>query len=1649
MKKIEILVVIFIIGLVNLCAQGEGEYYVKMHAKVRGKHHHNKCENFFQITANTSSNSQIWSWYEGISRPQNEEKNFYKSLRYSASKQISKLNLKSRRQHKSWGSCSTDDKGDDDFNFQVNQQVATKKIPIKGWTYDINIEIYPYDIRIVSSNPTSPKDKNIFSTDDNIILSASSDFHQSVYEWEYTLESGIYESDWKLLPNKFQGISSISISGRDLFGDKAVETMLPHKNIKFRIKCKTELQHTPISLDIMLSAPHIVGMPDFTAPSCNGYTDGMIQIDLDRDLVDDEELRCYYGNDRSIKLRKGDLVRNQSKNVYTFSIENIGVIDGQAAKISFLGFYKGQDSNVFIGGKDHVRTVPTNQPASLNFSFTQDDVQCYGYHQGAVKLNVTGGNIKDKQYFLHWAKGDEAYSGDSIPFAKGDNDFIMDRLEAEKYRFFVTDYKGCFSKTKDTPTKEKSEQEVTITQPKLPVTIVVKDSISPSGYGLNNGRVSVSVTHGFYENDVNKTYEVLWTKNGDEVLRENVPEGGRSSLSKAYAGTYKLNIRTNSTGCDTTFYYTLSQPDSLIVDITQTAAILCNGNTNATLLAKVKGGVLDENKGYRYAWHKMDGNDKLLESGLSETATLANVGVGKYQVKVTDNSNPANTTVQTILVSQPDSVTFSVDAPVHVTCNGMSNGSITIKAKGGVKRYQARYKIEGEQAVDQIIPFEPEAEELTIAGLKAGAYIVSLTDGNSCIGHIDMESTVKVIITQPEAIKINTATADPTGFGLSNGNITYRISGGTFIEANTPSYNVELIDSLNHIVPFTTAVDGQSLVVKAVDLPKGRYTITVKDGNFATGEQTGCSYSETHILTEPRLLTVKLNITSTVDCHGFNTGILQAVADGGHRHSNTEHQDYMYEWVKIDGQTETILTQFTTAIATDLVAGIYKVKVTDYITPANTAFAQIEIKQPPLLVTTPTLRKVSCFGGNDGFIHIAVEGGVGNYKLFCKQHGVDKAFAEYAIDADQKTFKLDRLIAGKYEIYIQDGNGCYAKLMDEDTKVIEITQPRKALEIVKMSKIEPSGFGLANGSITLSINGGTPNPDNSYNLTWKNKKGDVVLTTTQGDFIDGLFVTTLPNQPDGEYTVELRDGNYNVAFPDANTCCFVIMTYKLTEPAKLEVKIEETQVISCNGRSDGELTAHATGGYVNTNTAGLPYKYAWFKKTDTGFVVLPNEKTSVLKNRETGVYKVEIEDYSRIVNRTSEVFTLVEPQELKVTSTQQLITCGQTIDVTAFPTGGTMPYHYQWGNGESIQTLKDQVAGKFFVLVTDSRGCRAESLSKITTPSDLMVTGTYTDPICYQSATGTITLSVTGGRSPYTYKWTNGATTKDLTNIGAGYYTVVATDKDGCSYSESFILEDPEQLTVDLGKDRTLCNGQELVLTPVVKDPKTKFSWTSDNGFTSNKSSVKLTKAGNYRVTITDSKGCTAFDDINVSVTNTDISSEMVVASQVFVNDTIVIVNISNPEPDRIEWLFDKNDPIKITQEEQHFAKVIFNKTGNYSIGVRSFVGDCYQDVIKTITVVKEDDILNERFKESLIKQFYVTPNPNDGNFEAVVDLTRESAIRIRVINMWNGTIADDRTLSGQKEYRVNYSLKLVHANVYMVLLETSSGKMIFRMIAQ
>ncbi len=203
----------------------------------------------------------------------------------------------------------------------------------------------------------------------------------------------------------------------------------------------------------------------------------------------------------------------------------------------------------------------------------------------------------------------------------------------------------------------------------------------------------------------------------------------------------------------------------------------------------------------------------------------------------------------------------------------------------------------------------------------------------------------------------------------------------------------------------------------------------------------------------------------------------------------------------------------------------------------------------------------------------------------------------------------------------------------------------------------------------------------------------------------------------------------------------------------------------------------------------------------------------------------------------------------------------QNNTLVAVPSEGEAPYAYLWTDGSTVNTvtLDTSVVGDFGVTVTDANGCTASGSFQITTnPCDLF-------NVSISGVNGALTAAAVEGTAPYAYAWSNGATTASIEASTPGTYSVTATDANGCSATESYIINnsnpcDSTDLLVSIsytgnpGGDNVYAEGSGGTA------PYT-FLWnTGDTG-----SSLTNAGEGTYSVTLTDANGCTAEDTYTIA----------------------------------------------------------------------------------------------------------------------------------------------------------------------------------------
>lgn len=187
-------------------------------------------------------------------------------------------------------------------------------------------------------------------------------------------------------------------------------------------------------------------------------------------------------------------------------------------------------------------------------------------------------------------------------------------------------------------------------------------------------------------------------------------------------------------------------------------------------------------------------------------------------------------------------------------------------------------------------------------------------------------------------------------------------------------------------------------------------------------------------------------------------------------------------------------------------------------------------------------------------------------------------------------------------------------------------------------------------------------------------------------------------------------------------------------------------------------------------------------------------------------------------------------------------------------TGGTGNLTYSWSDGGSGASRNNLLQGNYNVTVTDQIGCSSVvSNINITQPAALVANVTKTDVTCFGLTNGSFVVNASGGTPNYQYNWSSG----NGTNLAAGVYSVTITDANNCSLVKTDTIKQPPLLILNASKGNVTCgssNNGFINLTAVGGNGGNTFLW-SDNDTSSNRTSLL---AGEYAVTVTDSKGCTA-----------------------------------------------------------------------------------------------------------------------------------------------------------------------------------------------
>ncbi|MCX7745154.1 MAG: gliding motility-associated C-terminal domain-containing protein, partial [Flavobacteriales bacterium] len=499
-------------------------------------------------------------------------------------------------------------------------------------------------------------------------------------------------------------------------------------------------------------------------------------------------------------------------------------------------------------------------------------------------------------------------------------------------------------------------------------------------------------------------------------------------------------------------------------------------------------------------------------------------------------------------------------------------------------------------------------------------------------------------------------------------------------------------------------------------------------------DQNGCTRTGGITLTQPNALLIT-SLSATVYPGNYNITCF-GLSDGNiNLEVSGGTPTYTYNWNS---------GAFSTQDLSNVPAGVYQVSVTDLNN--CTVIGSITLVQPQELVIdsiAPSLfaggYNISCNGFSDGSINLYLNGGTPLYNFNWNNGAFNSQ-------------NLSSIAAGTYSVVVTDANNCSV------TGTIELSQPNPLTHTLTASQFNGgwniSCNGLSDGSIDLEVSGGTP----AYSYSWNN-------SSTSED-LSGLIA-----------------GTYIVVVSDLNGCSFTDQII-LTQPNAFGLSATVNDVL-CNGLDNGSIDLTVTGSQPQ-------YSYTWSN----------NATTQDIFNLGPGSYTVTVLDQNNC--DTTYVFNVIELSPITAAAVETDVDCygNNNGAINLIVGGGSQPYTFEWSNGANTEDLNNLSAGVYVYTITDINGCTLTDTANVHEPE--LLTVTLNSQVLfnghnisfYNGNDGSITTIVSGGTPEYTYLWSTADTTKNLSNLTAGTYSVIVTDANGCSATSSITLTQPLELAM-------------------------------------------------------------------------------------------------------------------------------------------------------------------------------------------------------------------------------------------------------------
>ncbi len=980
--------------------------------------------------------------------------------------------------------------------------------------------------------------------------------------------------------------------------------------------------------------------------------------------------------------------------------------------------------------------------------------------------------------------------------------------------------------------------------------LFISESHCSTDDGSNTGSITFAGSGG------NGPYSWTLTGSGVNESGSGLLDCETATVNNLGPGTYSLTIIDSNN--------VVRNESITIVESSAFPFVLTLGGTDPTCFDKDNGTVIIENiiggeGDFTYEWS----NQNFVDDAIDDLYP------GDYSLTITDENGCSTSANYTL---EADTVSVEVIVFSAPSCDGGANGIVTFIASGGTPYPNGGYDydVDGTDIFYIANGFEVPGS-FTPANFIEGCFEVVAIDDLNC-----QSDPVEFCL---DAGSFSTLTIDTTNVSCFG-----QCDGAVFITAALiGNFSWQVFDSSGAPLVGTSG----STTFEAIDACPGLYTATITDNS------NGCFIDTTFNIGEPLLLemaidsigpgcgggdgmvtlggtggtmpytflwddafdqpirtnmpggTYSVTITDVNGCQdsimwtfadggdiGLNAGVLQAVTcesagDGSIIASVTVPGVFTFSWEDDNG-----LSLGQGAQIDNLGGGIYHVTATDGMC-TDTASVILAPGQTPS--ATVVMDSPTCANSDDGML------------MAILLDGVAPAMFEWNIPPSLVIVSNGPVVSGEvgvYNLHIVDNNGC------ESDELFEILPPNDSIQITISNLTENFCFGECNAAATFTATGG-PAGTGDYTFIIN----DNALPATLGS----VTVTDL-----------CAGTNFVIAFD--GSCLTDTIFFEVDDVTEIMIDVANSTISppSCDGRDDGSISVKITGGN-NSN-----YNLLWINENIMG----PD-----LANLIAGEYILQIIDGSGCV--VNDTINLITPDPLMVevnplTTTDISCFSGAMGRIGLSTTGGNAGVlTFDWSPDISTTSFAENLSPGFYtVTVTDVNGCTADTFYELTSAAPIVATiPTPAEPDCFGGTTIIKIDTVTGGvGNSYTFSINRGPTLPIDSCVTVFADSLLITIFDGagaaCALDTMITIEQPSQVTVDLGDDITIDLG-------TLSDPVSAFivseldidsiSWTPFVDIECNTSDCQIVtfspnQTTSYTITVTDENGCLATDDINVLV---------------------------------------------------------------------------------------------------------------------------------------------------------------------------------------